>query len=120
MKIVQDRQVKYYDQRHQTMKFIVGDYVYLKVRSVKGVSRIKRMKKLSPRFVGPFEVLERIGEVAYRLSLPEKISSLHDVFHISYLRRAIRDPSQIISTEESPIESDLNIAVKPVRMVELE
>ncbi|KAK8949029.1 hypothetical protein KSP39_PZI004935 [Platanthera zijinensis] len=118
MKIAQDRHAKYYDQRHWSGEFNVGEYVYLKVRPIKEVSRIKWMKKLSLRFVDPFEVLKRIGEVAYKLALPKEISGLHDVFHISYLRRAVRDSSQIISTEESPIESDLSINVKPVRIVD--
>ncbi|KAK8952364.1 hypothetical protein KSP39_PZI003940 [Platanthera zijinensis] len=118
MKTAQDRQAKYHDQKHRTVEFSVGDYVYLKVRPVRGVSRIKRMKKLSPGFVGPFEVLERVGEVAYRLALPEEMSGVHDVFHVSYLRRAVRDPSQIISTEEAPIETDLSIGVRPVKIVD--
>ncbi|KAK8959395.1 hypothetical protein KSP40_PGU018652 [Platanthera guangdongensis] len=118
MKTTQDRQAKYHDQKHRSVEFSVGDYVYLKVRPVRGVSRIKRMKKLSPRFVGPFEVLERIGEVAYRLALTEEMSGVHDVFHVSYLRRAVRDSSQIISTEETPIETDLSIGVRPVRIVD--
>ncbi|KAK8950698.1 hypothetical protein KSP39_PZI003899 [Platanthera zijinensis] len=118
MKTAQDRQAKYHDQKHRSVEFSVGDYVYLKVRPVRGVSRIKRMKKLSPRFVGPFEVLERVGEVAYRLALPEEMSGVHDVFHVSYLRRAVRDSSQIISTEEAPIETDLSIGVRPVKIVD--
>ncbi|KAK8931451.1 hypothetical protein KSP39_PZI016502 [Platanthera zijinensis] len=118
MRTAQDRQAKYHDQKHRSVEFSVGDYVYLKVRPVRGVSRIKRMKKLSPRFVGPFEVLERVGEVAYRLALPEEMSGVHDVFHVSYLRRAVRDSSQIISTEEAPIETDLSIGVRPVKIVD--
>ncbi|KAK8951553.1 hypothetical protein KSP39_PZI003127 [Platanthera zijinensis] len=107
-----------HDQKHKSVEFNVGDYVYLKVRPVRGVSRITRMKKLSPRFVGPFEVLERVGEVAYRLALPNEISGVHDVFHVSYLRRAVKDSSQIISTEEAPIETDLSIGVRPVKIVD--
>ncbi|KAK8913866.1 Serine/threonine-protein kinase ATM [Platanthera zijinensis] len=116
MRISQDRQAKYCDQRHRAVEFKVGDHIYLKVRPVKKVSRIKRMKMLSPRFVGPYEVLERIGEVAYKLALPEEMGGLHDVFHVSYLRGAVRDPNQVISTKDVLIESNLSISIMPVRI----
>jgi hypothetical protein len=63
--------------------FMKGDYVYLKVSPIRGLRRLRVKGKLSPRFIGPFKILERVGEVAYRLELPVQLADVHDVFHIS-------------------------------------
>ncbi|KAK8934588.1 hypothetical protein KSP39_PZI014470 [Platanthera zijinensis] len=86
----QSRQAKYYDARHRQVEFRVGDQVFLKIRPMHGVSRVRgRRKKLSPRYMGPYRILERIGPLAYRLELSPELAALHDVFHISSLRRAL-------------------------------
>ncbi|KAK8954132.1 hypothetical protein KSP39_PZI001653 [Platanthera zijinensis] len=77
MKIAQDRQQKYYNARHRLVQFQVGDQVCLKIRPFKGVTRFRRLGKLSPRYVGPFSVIERVGDVAYRLELPVELQRLH-------------------------------------------
>ncbi|TYK13576.1 pol protein [Cucumis melo var. makuwa] len=82
-----DRHKIYADVRRKDLEFDVGDMVFLKVASMKGVLRFEKKGKLSPRFVGPFEILERIGPVAYRLALPPSFFAMHDVFHVSMLRR---------------------------------
>ncbi|KAK8946881.1 hypothetical protein KSP39_PZI007254 [Platanthera zijinensis] len=89
--VAQDRQDKYYNAKHRNVEFTVGDWVYLKIKPFKGVSRIRRLKKLSPRYLGPFEVVERIGEAAYRLALSQELSGLHDVFHVSVLQKVVRE-----------------------------
>ncbi|KAL4013434.1 hypothetical protein IC575_025604 [Cucumis melo] len=87
MLTAQSRQKSYADVRRKDLEFKVGDMVFLKVAPMKGVLRFAKKGKLSPRFVGPFEILERIGPVAYRLALPHR--SLHGVFHISILRKYV-------------------------------
>ncbi|KAA0036178.1 DNA/RNA polymerases superfamily protein [Cucumis melo var. makuwa] len=86
------RQKSYADVRHKDLEFDVGDMVFLKVAPMKGVLRFEKKGKLSPRFVRPFEILERIGPVAYRLTLPPSFSAVHDVFHVSMLRKYVANP----------------------------
>ncbi|KAK8934587.1 hypothetical protein KSP39_PZI014471 [Platanthera zijinensis] len=114
--IAQDRQAKYYNAKHRNVEFAVGDWVYLKVKPFKGVSRIRHLKKLSPRYLGPFEVVERIGEAAYRLALSADLGGLHDVFHISVLRKAVNDPAQVVENDRVPVEYGLTTRVRPIRI----
>ncbi|KAA0051223.1 pol protein [Cucumis melo var. makuwa] len=83
----------YADVRRKDLEFNVGDKVFLKVAPMKGVLRFEKKGKLSSHFVGPFEILERICPVAYRLALPPSLSAIHDVFHVSMLRKYVIDPS---------------------------
>ncbi|KAL5547586.1 hypothetical protein UlMin_002817 [Ulmus minor] len=99
MKTAQSRQKSYTDKRKGPLEFQVGDSVFLKVVPMKGVKRFGKKGKLSPRYIGPFEILERIGKVAYKLALPPKLSSVHNVFHVSMLRKYISDPSHVLEHE---------------------
>jgi hypothetical protein len=83
LKIAQSRQRSYADTRRRELCFEVGDFVYLKVSPIRGVRRFRVKGKLAPRYIGPYQVLARRGEVAYQLSLPEYLSAVHDVFHVS-------------------------------------
>ena len=78
------------------LEFEVGDHVFLNVMPKRGVVRSDKRGKLSPRFIGPFEILERIGVVAYRLALPPNMSGVHEVFHVSMLRKYTPDPSHVV------------------------
>ncbi|KAK8939259.1 hypothetical protein KSP39_PZI011311 [Platanthera zijinensis] len=118
MKIAQDRQQKYYNARHRLVEFAVGDQVCLKIKPFKGISRLQRIGKLSPRYVGPFPVIERVGEVAYRLALPVALQRLHDVFHVSALRRYIPNPELMISASDVQIEADLSSPTTPYQIVD--
>ena len=89
LRIAQSRQKSYADGKRRDLTFSVGDYVYLKVSPMRGIRRFNVKGKLAPRYVGPFKVLERKGEVAYRLELPLSLSGVHDVFHISQLKRCL-------------------------------
>ena len=82
--------------RRRTLDFEVGDHVFLKVMPKRGVVMSGKRGKLSPRFIGPFEILERIGVVAYRLVLPPNMSGVHEVFHVSMLRKYTPDPSHVV------------------------
>ncbi|TYK02180.1 ty3-gypsy retrotransposon protein [Cucumis melo var. makuwa] len=99
MQTAQNRQKSYADVRRKDLEFDVGDKVFLKVAPMKGVLRFERRGKLSPRFVGPFEILERIGPVAYRLALPPSLSAVQDVFYVSMLRKYVSDPSHVVDYE---------------------
>ena len=83
LRVAQSRQKSYADTRRRELVFKVGDYVYLKVSPMRGVRRFNMKGKLAPRYIGPFKILERRGEVAYQLELPESLSGVHDVFHVS-------------------------------------
>ncbi|XP_057533078.1 uncharacterized protein LOC130810976 [Amaranthus tricolor] len=107
MKAAQDRQKSYADLRRKPLAFEVGDKVLLKVSPMKGVMRFGKKGKLSPKYIGPYEILERIGTVAYRSTLPPELSKVHDVFHVSQLRRYISDPSHVIPTESVEVEPNL-------------
>jgi hypothetical protein len=83
LKIAQSRQRSYADTRRRELSFKVGDFVYLKVSPIRGVRRFGVKGKLAPRYIGPYQILTRRGELAYQLSLPENLSAVHDVFHVS-------------------------------------
>jgi hypothetical protein len=84
------RQKSYHDKRRKPLQFEVGDHVYLKVSPTKGVQRFGIKGKLSPRYIGPYEIKETYGPVAYQLKLPPHLLAVHDVFHVSQLRKCVR------------------------------
>jgi len=83
MKTSQNRQKNYHDKRRKPLEFQEGDHVFLKVTPVNGVGRALKSKKLSPKFIGPYQILKRIGSVAYQIALPPNLLKLHNVFHVS-------------------------------------
>ncbi|TYK01903.1 putative gag-pol polyprotein [Cucumis melo var. makuwa] len=117
MLTAQSRQKSYVDVRRKDLEFDVGDKVFLKVAPMKGVLRFERRGKLSPRFVGPLEILERIGPVTYRLALPPSLSAVHDVFHVSMLRKYVPDPSHVVDYEPLEIDENLSYAKRPVEVL---
>ena len=86
LKASQDRQKSYADQHRRDMEYEVGDKVFLQVSPWKGIIRFGKKGKLSPRYIGPYEILEKVGLLAYRLALPPELSQIHDVFNVSMLR----------------------------------
>jgi hypothetical protein len=90
----------------------VGDFVYLKVSPTKGVQRFGIKGKLAPRYIGPYEIIEACGPVAYKLKLPPKMSAIHNVFHVSQLKKCVRLPTEIIAEPELEIEPDLSYPSK--------
>jgi hypothetical protein len=85
---------------------------------MRGVMRFGKKGKLSPRYVGPFEILERVGPVAYKLGLPPALSGIHNVFHISMLRRYVSDPSHILSYEPLQVQEDLSYEEMPMKILD--
>ena len=100
LKAVCDRQRSYANLKRKDIEYEVGDKVFLKVSPWKKIIRFGRKGKLSPRFIEPYEILERVRPVAYRLALPPELAKLHDVFHVSMLRRYRYDPSHILPVQD--------------------
>ena len=82
--------------RRRPLEFEIEDHVFLKVMPKRGVVRFDKRGKLSPRFIGPFEILERVGTIAYQLALPTSMSGVHKVFHVSMLRKYTLDPAHVV------------------------
>jgi hypothetical protein len=117
--IAQARQKSYSDKRRKPLKFIVGDHVYLRVSPTRGIQRFGIKGKLSPRYIGPYEIIEECGPVAYRLRLPSQLASIHDVFHVSQLKECIRIPTEVIDQHEISVESDLSYSEEPLKILDL-
>lgn len=118
MKAAQDRQKSYADRRRRDLEFEVGDRVFLKASPRKGFARIGKGGKLSPRYLGPFDVLERIGEAAYRLDLPPSLTGIHNVFHVSQLRKCYPDETTLLPLEKVELEPNLTFVQKPVKILD--
>jgi hypothetical protein len=111
-------QKSYHDKRRKPLQFEVEDHVYLKVSPTKGVQRFGIKGKLAPRYIGPYEIKESCGPVAYQLKLPSHMSTIHDVFHISQLRKCVRLPTEVLPEPELQIEPDLSYQEHPVRVLD--
>ncbi|GJR24635.1 reverse transcriptase domain-containing protein [Tanacetum coccineum] len=118
LKAVRDRQKSYADKRRKPLEFSVGDYVLLKVSPWKGVVRFGKKGKLAPRFVGPFKIIEKVGPVAYRLDLPDQLNDVHDMFHVSNLKKCLADPTLQVPLDEIRIDAKLNFVEEPVEILE--
>ena len=118
MRISQSRQKSYADTRRRPLEFEVGNFVFLKVAPIKGVMRFGKKGKLSPRYIGPFEILARVGKVAYRLALPSSMSGIHDVFHVSMLKKYIADPSHVLEQETVEVSPQVTYVEYPVQILD--
>ena len=105
--IAQSRQKIYADRRRRELHLKIGDYVYLKVSPFKGTRRFQVRGKLAPRYVGPFQITKKIGTVAYQLELPQSLSAVHNVFHISQLKKCLRVPTDAIDLESLDLQPGL-------------
>ena len=117
--VAQSIQKSYADNRRRDLEFAKGDFVFLKVSPCKGIFRFSKKGKLSPRYIGPFEILDRVGATAYRLELPANLSRLHNVFHVSMLRKYLPDPSHVLSSEPVDLREDLSYIEEPVRILDM-
>ena len=114
----QSWQKSYADVRRRPLEFEVGDHVFLKVMPKKGVVRFGKSGKLSSRFIGPFEILERVGIVAYRLAIPPSMLGVHEVFHVSMLRKYTPDPSHMVDWGQIKVDTDGTFEEGPVCIVD--
>jgi hypothetical protein len=113
-----DRQKKYADRRRKPLEFQVEGRVMLKVSPWKGIARFGRKGKLAPRYVGPFVITQRIGPVAYRLQLPQELSNVHNVFHVSNLKKCLHKEDVVIPLEEIRLGDKLWFVEQPVEIVQ--
>jgi hypothetical protein len=118
LRVTQTRQKSYADVRRRDLTFAADDHVYLKVSPMRGIRRFNVKGKLAPRYIGPFKVLERKGEVAYRLELPPSLSGVHDVFHVSQMNKCLRVPEEQAPLEGLEVQEDLTYTEHPVKILE--
>ncbi|GJZ94586.1 hypothetical protein Tco_0666789 [Tanacetum coccineum] len=120
LKTARDRQKSYADHRQKPLEFSVGDKLLLKVSSWKGIVCFVKRSKLSPRYVRPFEVVERVGRVAYRLRLPQELVGIHDTFHVSNLKKCLADVNLHVPLEEIKIDDKLHFVEEPIKIIDRE
>ena len=118
MKEAQDRQKSWADLKRRELEFSEGDHVYLKVSPIKSLHARQTKGKLSPRYIGPFEILERVGNLAYRLALPPNLSGMHDVFHVSVLRKYVPDPDKVVELEPIELKENLTYEKRPIKILD--
>ncbi|GKB01372.1 putative reverse transcriptase domain-containing protein [Tanacetum coccineum] len=120
LKVARDHQKSYVDKRRKPLEFSVGDYVLLKVSHWKGMVRFRKKGKLAPRFVGPFEIIEKVDPMAYQLDLPKELNGVHDTFHVSNLKKCLADPTLKVPLDEIQVDAKLNFVEEPIEILERE
>jgi hypothetical protein len=118
LKVVKLRQESYANKRRRPLQFEVGDHVYLKVLPIKGMKRFGVKGKLSPRYIGPFLILEKCGKVAYKLELPQSLVGVHDIFHVPQLKKCLKAPVDVVLSEVAPLKTDLTYPEHPIKILD--
>jgi hypothetical protein len=118
LRVAQTGQRSYTNNRRRPLEFEEGDHVYLKVSPLRGMRRFKVKGKSSPRYIGPFRVSRRVGEMAYQLELPDKLSDVHDVFHVSQLKKCLRVPEEQLPMEDLSVQEDVTYAEYPIKILD--
>jgi hypothetical protein len=118
LRVAQTRQKSYADNRRRPLEFVEGDHVYLKVSPLHGMRRFKVKGKLSPCFIGPFRIFRRVGEMACQLELPDNLSDVHNVFHVSQLKKCLRVPEEQLPMEELSVQGDLTNTEYPIKILD--
>ncbi|GKD70872.1 hypothetical protein Tco_1324962, partial [Tanacetum coccineum] len=118
MQAARDRQKSYANLKRKPMEFEVGDKVMLKVSPWKGVVRFGKRGKLNPRFVGPFKVIKRVGDVAYKLELPEELSRVHNTFYVSNLKKCHADEPLAVPLDGLHFDGKLQFVEEPIEITD--
>jgi len=118
MRATQSRQKSYADKRRRPLEFDEGDHVFLRVTPTTSIRRVLKSRKLTPRFIGPYQITRRIGTTTYEIALPPHISNLHNVFHVSQLSGYIASPDHVLESDEVAIREDLTMPVGPVHILD--
>src|ERR1041385_4537452 len=118
LKAAQSRQKSNYDRKHKEMVYQPVEYAYLRVTPMQGTHRFGIKGKLAPRNIGPFRILSRSGPVAYRLELRPNLSQVHNVFHVSQLRRCFKDPIREVDHDMIQLQQDLTYREHPSRILD--
>jgi hypothetical protein len=118
LKAAKSRQETYANKRRRPLKFEDGNHVYLRVSPMKGVKRFGVKGKLAPRYIGPFPILEKCGTVAYKLDLPPSLIGVHDIFHVSQLKKCLKAHMDVVLPEVAPLEVDLSYHEHPTKILD--
>jgi len=118
LKTAQSRQKSYSDIRRRDLEFKEDDWVFFKVSPMNGIMRFGKKGKLSLRYVGPYKIIQGIGQVAYKLELPPEMSLVHPVFHVSMLKKVVGDPSTIVPVETIEVNEELSYEEIPVAILD--
>src|SRR3954469_23691174 len=118
LKAAQSRQKSYYDRHHRQESYNLDEKAYLRVTPLNGTQRFGFKGKWAPRYIGPFHIIAKRGEVAYQFELPPHLSRVHDVFHVSQLRRCFKDPIHEVDHETLDLQDDLSCREYPVRILD--
>jgi hypothetical protein len=114
---VKSRQETYANKRRRPLEFKVGNHVYLRVLPMKDVKRFEVKEKLTPRYIGPFPILEKCGTVAYKLDLPPSLTGVHGIFHVSQLKKCLKALVDVVLPEVTPLEADLSYPEHPTKIL---
>jgi hypothetical protein len=118
LKVAQSQQKRYADKRRRDLSFEIGDFVYLKVSPMRDTRRFRVKGKLAPRYVRPFKIIDRKGEVAYELELPPQLSEVHDVFNVSQLKKCLRVPEEQLPMEYLELGGDLTYSERLIKILD--
>jgi hypothetical protein len=118
LKTTKSRQEIYANKRHRPLEFKVGDHVYLRVSPMKGVKRYGVKGKLVPPYIGPFPIIEKCENVAYKLDLPPSLAGAHDFFHVSQLKKSLKAPVDVVLPDVTPLEADLSYPEHPIKVLD--
>jgi hypothetical protein len=118
LKDVKSCQETYANKRRRPLEFDVGDHVYLRVSPMKGVKRFGVKGKVVPHYIEPFPILEKCGTMAYKLDLPPSLAGVHDIFHMSQLKKCLKAPVDVVLPEVAPLETDLSYPEHPIQILD--
>jgi hypothetical protein len=114
----QSREKSYTDKRCSPVEFDVDDHVYLWVSPMKSVRRFGIKGKLAPRYIGPYPIIDKYGPTSYQVGLPVKLSGVHNVFHVSQLKRCLKPPTEVVIEDTIPLEPDLTYKTYPIKILD--
>ena len=118
LRTTQSRHKSYADRRGRPLEFQEGDYVFLKVSPKKGVFRFGKKGKLAPRYIRPFEVIKVVGKAVYQLRFPAQLFEVHDVFHVSMLRKCLSNATPVVNLEDIEVQDGVTYEEQPVRILD--
>jgi hypothetical protein len=116
--VAQYRQKSYVDKRRHPLEFGVGDHVYLRVSLMKGVCHFGIKEKLAPRYIGPYAIIDKYGSLSYQVELPSKLLGVHNVFHVSQLKRCLKPPTDVVIEDTIRLEPDLTYKAYPIKIID--
>jgi hypothetical protein len=118
LKATKSCQETYANKRRRPLEFVDGNHVYLRVSPMKGVKRFGVKGKLAPCYIRRFPILEKCGTVAYKLDLPTSLAGVHDIFHVSQLKKCLKAPVDVVLPEVTPLEADLSYPEHPIKVLD--